>query len=163
MSHFPLEHFYPCIFSCFFFKPVFISSQRGLLVSDLIYIFIFCLRWWWWWWWWWWNVFWYSWRVKCVKPYFHPKPLSEILTTVNPWHVMHRTWTCAEPEFRLCWMDLCSSDDHNTNVSFTSWRRRQGDSFHESIAPNRQPFLLTTYFFLWVFYVFFKFPLSQVI
>ena len=29
-------------------------------------------------------------------------------------HVASRIWTWAEPEFRLCWMKLCSSDNHYT-------------------------------------------------
>ena len=28
----------------------------------------------------------------------------------NLQHAVSRTWTCTEPEFRLCWMKLCSSD-----------------------------------------------------
>ena len=27
----------------------------------------------------------------------------------NLQHAVSRTWTCTEPEFRLCWMKLCSS------------------------------------------------------
>ena len=30
----------------------------------------------------------------------------------NLWHSMSRVWTCTEPEFRLSWMKLCSSDNH---------------------------------------------------
>ena len=30
-------------------------------------------------------------------------PLSEILTISNLRHAASRIWTCAEPEFRLCW------------------------------------------------------------
>ena len=33
------------------------------------------------------------------------------------WHTMSRIWTCAEPELRLSWMKLCSSDNHYTNWS----------------------------------------------
>ena len=29
-------------------------------------------------------------------------------------HAASRIWTCTEPEFRLCWMKLCSSDNHYT-------------------------------------------------
>ena len=57
---------------------------------------------------------WYGWPTKGVKPYFQPGPLSEILTIANLRHAASRTWTCAEPEFRLCWMKLCSSDNHYT-------------------------------------------------
>ena len=27
-----------------------------------------------------------------------------------------KIWTCAEPEFRLCWRKLCSSDNHYTTA-----------------------------------------------
>ena len=59
------------------------------------------------------NCFlWYGWPTKCVWPYFQPGPLSEILTIANLRHAASRVWTCAEPEFRLSWMKLCSSDNH---------------------------------------------------
>ena len=32
-----------------------------------------------------------------------------------------RLWTCAEPEFRLSWMKLCSSDNHYTPVPFSAF------------------------------------------
>ena len=57
---------------------------------------------------------WYGWSAKGVYPYFQSRPLSEILTIVNLWHVTSRIWTCTEPEFRLRWMKLCSSDNHYT-------------------------------------------------
>ena len=59
---------------------------------------------------------WYGWPTKGVKPYFQPGPLSEILTIANLRHAASRIWTSAEPEFRLCWMKLCSSDNHYTTV-----------------------------------------------
>ena len=59
---------------------------------------------------------WYGWPTKGVKPYFQPGPLSEILTIANLRHAASRIWTCAEPEFRLCWMKLCSSDNHYTTA-----------------------------------------------
>ena len=34
-------------------------------------------------------------------------------------HAVTRIRTCAEPEFRLCWMTLCSSDNHYTMASLT--------------------------------------------
>ena len=57
---------------------------------------------------------WYGWPTKGVKPYFQPGPLSEILTIANLWQAASRTWTCAEPEFRLYWIKLYSSDNHYT-------------------------------------------------
>ena len=60
---------------------------------------------------------WYGWQMKGLYPYFQPGPLSEILTISNLQHATSRIWTCAEPEFRLCWMKLCSSDNHYTTSS----------------------------------------------
>ena len=42
--------------------------------------------------------------------------MSEILTIANLRHAASRVWTCAEPEFRLSWMKLCSSDNHHTTA-----------------------------------------------
>ena len=39
-------------------------------------------------------------------------PLSEIFTIVNLRHSASRIWTCAEPDFRISWMKMCSSDNH---------------------------------------------------
>ena len=33
----------------------------------------------------------------------------------NNRHATSKIWTCPEPEFRFCWMKLCSSDNHYTN------------------------------------------------
>ena len=52
-----------------------------------------------------------DWR-KAFTPHFQPESLSEILTIANIWQAARRIWTCAESEFRLCWMKLCSSDNH---------------------------------------------------
>ena len=57
---------------------------------------------------------WYGLPKKGAWPYFQLGPLSEILTIKNLQHVASRVWTCAESEFRLCRMTLCSSDDHYT-------------------------------------------------
>ena len=43
-------------------------------------------------------------------------PLSEILNISNIQHAASRIWACAEPEFRLCWMKLCSNDKHYTTA-----------------------------------------------
>ena len=67
----------------------------------------------------WWIVFWYGWPTEGVYLYFQPGPLSEILTISNLQHATSRIWTCAEPEFRLCWMKLCSSDNHYTTAPQT--------------------------------------------
>ena len=41
------------------------------------------------------------------------RTLSEILTIANIRHAAIRIWTCAEPEFRLCWMKLCTRDNQH--------------------------------------------------
>ena len=38
--------------------------------------------------------------------------LPEIFTIADLRHTACRTWTCTEPEFRLCWVKLCNSDNH---------------------------------------------------
>ena len=38
----------------------------------------------------------------------------EILTIADLRNVASRIWTCAEPEFTLCWMNLSCSDNHYT-------------------------------------------------
>ena len=53
-------------------------------------------------------------QLKAFTPYFQPGPSSEILTIANLRHAGSKVWTCAESEFRLCWMKLCSSDNHYT-------------------------------------------------
>ena len=55
---------------------------------------------------------WYVWPAKDVERYFHPGPLSEILTIVNLQHAGSMIQTSTEPEFRPCWMKLCSIDNH---------------------------------------------------
>ena len=52
---------------------------------------------------------WYCWPTKGVYFYFQPGALSEILTIANLRHAASRVWACAKPEFRLCWIKLCSS------------------------------------------------------
>ena len=39
------------------------------------------------------------------------EPVSKILTITNLWHASSRIWTCAEPEFMLCWLNLYSNDN----------------------------------------------------
>ena len=65
---------------------------------------------------------WYGWSTKGVQPYFQPGPLSEIFIIVNLWHAVSRIWTCAEPEFRLSLMKLCSSDNHYTTAPLFAFR-----------------------------------------
>ena len=51
-------------------------------------------------------------RWKCTKPYLQLGPLPEIFFFANR-HTDSRIWTFAEPEFRLRWMKLCSSVNHD--------------------------------------------------
>ena len=59
--------------------------------------------------WWWWIVFGVWLTDERRLAYFQPGPLSEILTIANLRHAASRIWICADPEFRVCWMKLCSS------------------------------------------------------
>ena len=43
-------------------------------------------------------------------------PLSEILIMANLRYSVSRIWTWEEPEFRLRWMKLCSSDNHSSTA-----------------------------------------------
>ena len=62
------------------------------------------------------SFLWYGWPTKSIQPYFQPGPLSEIFTITILRHAGSRIWTSAEPAFRLCWMKLCSSDNHYTTA-----------------------------------------------
>ena len=46
---------------------------------------------------------------------------SQFLTFVNLWHAVNKIWTCADLEFRLCWMKLCSSCNHYTSKCHCSF------------------------------------------
>ena len=37
---------------------------------------------------------------------------TNVLTIWNLWDAASRMWICIEPKFRVCWMKLCSSDNH---------------------------------------------------
>ena len=55
----------------------------------------------------------YSWSTKNVYVLFPAGPLSEFFAIANLRHASSRIWTCAESEFRFCWMKLCRSDNRN--------------------------------------------------
>ena len=57
-----------------------------------------------------------GWPTKCIKPYFQPGSLPKILMIANLRHATSRAWTCAESEFKLCWLKLYSSDKHCTTA-----------------------------------------------
>ena len=89
-------------------------------------------------------------RRKAFKPYFQPGPSSEMLTIANLRHAASRVWVCAEPEFRLSWMKLCSSDNHYTTapqlkpvklrITFTDITFRHGCSPVNLLHIFRIPF-----------------------
>ena len=45
----------------------------------------------------------------------------------NLWHTVNRVWICAEPEFRLSWIELCSIDTHYTTAPKFTW---SGQNLH---------------------------------
>ena len=54
-------------------------------------------------------ILWNGWPTKSFKPYFQLVLLSKVLTIASLRYVVSRIWTCAEPEFRLCWRKSCIS------------------------------------------------------
>ena len=42
--------------------------------------------------------------------------MSEIFPIRNIWHAASSIWPYTEPEFRLCWLKLCSSNNHYTTA-----------------------------------------------
>ena len=55
--------------------------------------------------WWWWIGF---------VVWLTDKRRLALFPGMSLWHNASRIWTCTEPEFGLCWMKLCSSDNHYT-------------------------------------------------
>ena len=72
------------------------------------------------WWWWWWIVFvvWLTDERRLAL--LSARTIVRDLTIANLRHAASRIWTCAEPEFRLCWMMLSSGDNHYTAASVIS-------------------------------------------
>lgn len=78
---------------------------------------LFCCLWWWW-------LYHHvhelfllnGWLTKGIMHYFQSWPLSEIQTIVNIWYTVSRIQIFAEPEFRLCKITLCSSDNFYTSM-----------------------------------------------
>ena len=74
-------------------------------------IWLFCNKWW---------IFddelfsWYGWLTKDSWPYFQTRPFSETLIIRN----LRQAPAEFEPEFRLWWLTLCSSDNHYTTAPF---------------------------------------------
>ena len=61
-------------------------------------------------------MIWFCGMVDQRKPYFQPRLLSEIDTIMNLRQAASRVWTWTEPESRVSWMKLCSSDTHYTTA-----------------------------------------------
>ena len=85
------------------------------------------------------------------RPLFPVQPLSEILSISNAQHAESRIWACAESEFRLCWMKLCSSDNLGYLLIF-KW----GIVFRENFMIPKQwrifkgdPLCLLWYKWIW--------------
>ena len=53
---------------------------------------------------------------------FPAGPLSETLIITNLRHVVGKIWTCADLEFRFCWMKLRSSDNYYTTAGYITIR-----------------------------------------
>ena len=74
---------------------------------------------WWWWWLWWWIVF-VVWLTDERRLALFPA--GTIVRDPHHLESPSRVWTCAEPEFKLSWMKLCSSDNHYTTAPRQGWR-----------------------------------------
>ena len=59
-----------------------------------------------------------GWLTNGVNPHFQLRVLSEIPTIANFQHAVSWIWTCAETEFRICWIRLFSSDNHYTTAPY---------------------------------------------
>ena len=81
--------------------------RRFLITLELI-VQTFCK-----WWWWWWFIF-MVWLTGERRLALFPAGTIVRDPLANLQHVASRIWTSAEPEFKLCWMKLCSSDNHYT-------------------------------------------------
>ena len=70
-------------------------------------------------------------------------------TISNLRHVASRIWNCAEPEFGLCWMKLCSSDNHCTTGCFHSFDTTMWYVYCKSFKE-----------FIWVIFISCYFPIG---
>ena len=80
-----------------------------------------------------------GWPTKVVEPHFQLGPLSEIFVIANFQHKARRMWTCAEPEFKLCWIKLYSNDNHHctcekVDILFEMAKLRAGKSFKYHVS-----------------------------
>ena len=85
------------------------------------------------------------------------------LTILNLWHVASRTWICAKPEFRLCWMKLCSSDTHYATVLWSIvrksawlcvdwWVSYKAEKIEEGLLTNVMLWRINDQFIKWYFH-----------
>ena len=61
-------------------------------------------------------VVWLPGERRLRRDYFQPEPSSEVFTIGDLRHAASRVWTCEESELKLCWMKLCSNDNHYTTA-----------------------------------------------
>ena len=66
-------------------------------------------------------ILWNGWPTKGVEPYFHPGPMSEFSLSQTSNLPQDMIWTCAEAEFKLCWMKLYSNVNHC--ITGPQWNR----------------------------------------
>ena len=59
-----------------------------------------------------------GWPTKGVNALFPAETIQRFSPSQIP-DTTNRVWTCVESDFRLCWMEFCSSDNHYT----TAWSR----------------------------------------
>ena len=85
-----------------------LKKQTSHTVADTTFKWILSERWW--------IVLQNGWPTA-LTPCFLTRPLSEIITIADLRHAASWIWTCAEAEFRLCWMKLCSTDHHYTKAA----------------------------------------------
>ena len=76
-------------------------------------------------------------RQKAFTPYFQQEPFSEILIIANLRNAASRIWTCAESDFRLCWMMSCSSDNHYACVGASFKTKLQASNFIKKETPTQ--------------------------
>ena len=98
-------------------KMLLFMPMAGLLLSFVLIGLIHRLRDVWWRWWWIVFVVWLTDERRLVLfPAGTIVIVGTIFTIANLRHAVSRVWTCTEPEFRLSWMELSSSDNHYTTA-----------------------------------------------
>ena len=57
-----------------------------------------------------------GWPTKMLKSYFQPEPILKVLTNANTHQTASRIWTFEEPEFKICWVKLCTKDNQYSAI-----------------------------------------------